>query len=81
MAPEVLFNRNHDYSVDFFALGVVGYEIIMGSRPYDGKDKKELRRDVASRQAKIKDKDLPDGWTKKCADFINSEKKRIKTWI
>ena len=78
MAPEVLFNRNHDYSVDFFALGVVGYEIIMGRRPYDGKDKKELRRDVASRQAKIKDKDLPSGWTKKCADFINGLIQRRK---
>ena len=71
MAPEVLFNKNHGFSVDFFALGVIGYELIMGLRPYNGTDKKELRRDILSRQAKIKEPFIPDGWSENAIDFIN----------
>ena len=71
MAPEVLFNKNHGFSVDFFALGVIGYELIMGLRPYNGTDKKELRRDILSRQAKIKEPFIPEGWSENAIDFIN----------
>ena len=71
MAPEVLFNKNHTFSVDFFAIGVIGYEIIKGKRPYNGKDKKELRKDVISRQAKIKEPNIPVGWSQEAVNFIN----------
>ncbi len=30
MAPEVLFHQNHSYEVDYFALGVIFYECVMG---------------------------------------------------
>ena len=30
MAPEVITNKNHDLSVDYFALGVMGYEFMLG---------------------------------------------------
>ena len=33
MAPEVLCAKNHSYPVDFFALGVIGYEFMIGRRP------------------------------------------------
>ena len=77
MAPEVLFNQNHDYSADFFALGVIGYEIIKGERPYKGKNKKELRNDILSRQAKLKEKEQ-EFWSKNCIDFINGLLQRNK---
>ena len=77
MAPEVLFNKNHDYSVDFFALGVIGYEIIKRKRPYLGKDKKELRKEVISRQAKLEEEDVNTLiWSTLCLDFINGLLKR-----
>ena len=79
MAPEVLFNKNHDYSVDFFALGVIGYEIIMKKRPYKGKDKRELRKEIISRQAKLKSEELfNQGWSKNCVEFINGLLQRKK---
>ena len=31
MAPEVLFAKNHGFTVDYFALGVIGYELIFGN--------------------------------------------------
>ena len=76
MAPEVLFNKDHNYCVDFFSLGVCLYELLMGKRPYHGHNKKELRKDMVSRQARIKEDNIPDGFVKSetfpdCANFIN----------
>lgn len=30
MAPEVMCRQNHTYAVDYFALGVIGYEFMLG---------------------------------------------------
>lgn len=30
MAPEVMCRLNHTYAVDYFALGVIGYEFMLG---------------------------------------------------
>lgn len=43
MAPEVMLNRNHGFSVDYFALGVIACECMTGKRPYTGKNKKVIR--------------------------------------
>lgn len=40
MAPEVLCRQNHGYSVDFFALGVIAYEMMLRCRPYVGRSRK-----------------------------------------
>ena len=83
MAPEVLFNKEHNYSVDFFSLGVCLYELLMGKRPYHGSNKKDLRKDIVSRQARIREDNIPDGFVKSdtffdCANFINSLLERKK---
>ena len=83
MAPEVLFNKDHNFSVDYFSLGVCLYELLMGKRPYHGHSKKELRKDVISRQAKIKEDNIPDGFIKSntfydCVNFINGLLERRK---
>ena len=43
MAPEVMLNRAHTLNVDYFALGVIGFECMTGKRPYKGKDKNKIR--------------------------------------
>ena len=43
MAPEILARKNHCYSVDYFALGIIVHESIMGFRPYSGKTRKDYR--------------------------------------
>jgi len=43
MAPEVMFHHNHRFEVDFFALGVIVYEVMMGRRPYIGKNRQEIK--------------------------------------
>jgi serine/threonine protein kinase len=36
--------RNHSFSVDFYAMGVILFECIMGHRPYRGRTRKDIKR-------------------------------------
>jgi len=40
MSPEVICRMNHSFESDYFALGVIIYEIILGRRPYMGDSRK-----------------------------------------
>jgi serine/threonine protein kinase len=39
MAPEVLLKQNHTIAVDYYALGVIAYEFMLGKRPYYGRNR------------------------------------------
>jgi serine/threonine protein kinase len=43
MAPEVIFRQNHSFIADYFAVGVIAYELMLGKRPYTGRSRKEIR--------------------------------------
>ena len=72
MAPEVILIQNHSYPCDFFALGVIGYEFMNGYRPYLGRSRKEIKELIQTKQVKIKNEDLPKGWSNIAAEFINA---------
>ena len=71
MSPEVIKSLNHSFPADYFALGVIGYEFMKGERPYYGRNRKEIKEQIMSRQAEIKIEDINDNWSKESADFIN----------
>ena len=71
MAPEVMQGLNHKYSVDFYAIGVIIYELMMGRRPYNGKCRKEIKEQIMGKQAKINKLEIPNGWSFEAADFAN----------
>ncbi len=71
MAPEVIFRQNHGVAVDYFALGVLAYEAMLGIRPYRGKDRKEIKSKMVAKQVQLKRTDVPPGWSYESADFIN----------
>ena len=71
MSPEVLCGQNHTISVDYFALGVMGYEFMMGIRPYLGANRKEIKEKVMAKQVVIHRKDIKNGWSLESGDFIN----------
>ena len=71
MAPEVMKAQNHTIAVDYFALGVIGYEFMNGKRPYLGKSRKEIKEKILSTQVQIKKNMLPPGWGMESVDFIN----------
>ncbi|XP_068073098.1 ribosomal protein S6 kinase alpha-3 isoform X3 [Danio rerio] len=41
MAPEVVNRRGHTYSADWWSYGVLMYEMLTGTLPFQGKDRKE----------------------------------------
>jgi serum/glucocorticoid-regulated kinase 2 len=69
MAPEVMFRQNHGFAVDYFAVGIILFELIVGRRPYVGRDRKEIRDQILSKQAKISE--VPEGWSFEAVDFAN----------
>ena len=71
LAPEVLCNINHNFSIDYYAVGIITYELMYGYRPYLGKNKNEVKQLILTRQAEIDENDLPDGFCIEIADFIN----------
>ena len=71
MSPEVMRGKNHSFPVDFFAVGVIGYEFMIGKRPYYGKNRNEIKEQMLSTQACINKDNIRDGWSPESADFIN----------
>ena len=71
MAPEVMQGKNHTSSVDFYAVGVIIYELMMGKRPYIGKNRKEIKEQIMSKQVKISKIEIPENWSFEAADFAN----------
>ena len=71
MAPEVMKAKNHSFAVDFFAVGVIGYEFMQGKRPYYGKNRKEIKEQMLSKQALITEETIAHGWSSESMDFIN----------
>ena len=76
MAPEVMKAKNHSFPVDFFAIGVIGYEFMLGKRPYYGKNRQEIKEQMLSKEAIIKQENIPKGWSNDSVDFINKLLKR-----
>ena len=73
MAPEVIKRKQHDYSVDYYALGVIIYELIMQKRPYSGRTRKKINEQMNENVAElqyelIENKHL---FSKDIVDFCN----------
>lgn len=71
MAPEVMCKLPHGLSVDYYAVGVVAYECMLGKRPYSGRTRKEIRDKILEKQVQITKMEIPLGWSFEAADFIN----------
>ena len=71
MAPEVMRGLNHTGSVDYFAVGVIAYELMLGKRPYYGKNRKEIKEQMMIKQVFLDEDNIPMGWSQYAADFIN----------
>ena len=82
MSPEVMNGKNHSFQADFFAIGVIGYEFLMGNRPFNGKNRKEIKEKMFGEKVMIHSYEVKKGWSLEGADFINQllerkQKKRL----
>ena len=72
MAPEVLCKLPYGPGADYFAVGVIAYELMFGRRPYPGHSRLEVRDAILTKQVKVDVKDVPAGWHPSSAAFISS---------
>jgi serine/threonine protein kinase len=63
--------QNHGVAVDYYAVGVCGYEFMLGRRPYKGRSRKEIRDQMLKKQARVSRDEVPEDWSEEAADFIN----------
>ena len=71
MAPEIMFQEKVNFCADYFALGVICYEMMMGYLPYYGKGLEDTKKLIMANQVQIKKFSIPEGWSTESADFIN----------
>ena len=75
VAPEIYDKKSkiRTFSMDYFSLGVIIYELIFGKKPYSGKNKIEYLNEVQLKEVKIEINDLPKNFNNKnlFCDFIN----------
>ena len=48
LPPEMIENRGHDHNVDIWALGVLAYEFLVGSPPFEAPDHAETYRRITA---------------------------------
>ena len=71
MAPEVILKKPQDFTVDFYSLGVITYELLFKIRPFKAKNKKEFKEFILNNDVCVKKKDIPVFFDKNIGNFIN----------
>ena len=66
-----MVRRSNSLTADYFALGVIAYELMLGKRPYVGSSRSEIKEQILSRQVSVKLDQLPFKWSPYSLDFIN----------
>lgn len=72
LAPEVILNEGHDWAVDYWALGVLIYEMTAGSPPFYADDPMEVYEKILSGHVSI-----PNHFSRSLADLV---KKLLRTY-
>lgn len=57
MAPEMIFDREYNYRIDVWALGVLIYQLLHGFAPFEGETVDEVRQSMIAGEIHI-DPDL-----------------------
>ena len=79
IAPELINKNSFDFSIDYFALGVITYELIFNKKPFISKNKKEIIYQILYKDINLNENDLPIEFKGNflICDFINKLLKKI----
>lgn len=59
VSPEVVRGDGHEFAVDWWALGILAYEMLYGKTPFKGKNRKETFRNVLTKPPEFVGKRSP----------------------
>jgi serine/threonine protein kinase len=78
VAPETLLKKSNNFTVDYFSLGIIIYELIFNKTPYNGKNAKDILEEVLYKEIIIKYSDIPNNhfFNSNICDFVNRLLKR-----
>ena len=61
MAPETIFLKEQDFRIDYYSLGIICYEFIIGNRPYEGNSRNEVKQILSEYNIEIqKDENISE---------------------
>ena len=73
MAPEALFGKAQTIVSDYYSLGVLTFELIFGVKPYNGKNREEIKEKVRNKEIVLnkRSKNIKEKLSKESIDFIS----------
>ena len=77
LAPEIILNKKYNFSADYYSLGLIGYEIIFGKKPYenlnfDNNKINQIKNLIFVKNINLfKIKNIDFNYSNECLDFIN----------
>ena len=73
MAPEALFGKAQTIVSDYYSLGVLTFELIFGVKPYNGKNREEIKEKVKNKEFVLnkRSKNIKEKLSKESIDFIS----------
>ena len=70
ISPEMIFRQRYSFTADYFAVGIILYELMLLSRPYYG-SRKEIKQQFKEEEIQINKEEIPQGWSNEAGDLIN----------
>ena len=81
LSPEIISKKNQTFICDYFAVGIVLYELIFLKKPFTGKNNQEIADNILHKNIKLEKNKLPNLFinsssANELVDFINGLLKR-----
>jgi len=77
MAPEIILNQGHDWAVDYWALGILLYEMIAGSAPFYSENQMKTYQMILSGNITMPSEFSKDLGDLICKLLVSSQEKRF----
>ncbi|XP_062008285.1 serine/threonine-protein kinase UCNL-like [Rosa rugosa] len=78
VSPEVVRGEGHEFTVDWWALGILTYECLYGTTPFKGKSRKETFRNVLTKTPELEDEVVGRRVGSEYLEWNQTQKKKEK---